>query len=72
MGCCQTKISSFFGSRPPVQDSAPASHSPSLLEHLLTLKIRLTVTHVVDSVITPGNDVQDADRAELMIISDSD
>ena len=48
--------------------------------HLLTLKIELMLTHVVDSfsivsshnLITPGDDVQDADRPELMVISDSD
>ena len=79
MGSHQTKISSFFGPRRPVQDNTPASHFPSFLGTPPTPKdctnadpccsLSIVSSH---SLITPGDDVQDADHAELMIISDSD
>ena len=79
LGGHKIKISSFFGPRRPVQDGAPASLFPSLLDTPPAPKNCTNADSCCSlsiissySLITPGDDVQDADRAELMIISDSD
>ena len=73
MGGSQTKISSFFGPHHPIQDGAPASQS---LHPMGTPPVSENQTNAnpccSHSPITSGNYVQDADRAEVMIISDSD
>ena len=73
MGGSQTKISSFFGLCHPIQDGAPASLSPHPMGTPPVSEDRTNVYPCCShSPITSGDDVQDADRAEVMIISDSD
>ena len=73
MGGSQTKISSFFGPCHPIQDGAPASHSPPLMGTPPVSEDQTNAdTCCSHSPITPEDDVQDANRAELMIISVSD
>ena len=73
MGVIQTKISSFFGPRHPIQDGAPASQSPHPMGTPPVSEDRTNANPCCSySPITSGYYVQDADRAEVMIISDSD
>ena len=73
MGSCQTKIISFFGPYCPLQNSAPANHSPSFLGTPPAPKNQTNINpYCSHSLITPGDDVRDADRAKLMIISNLD
>ena len=72
-GGSQTKISSFFGPCHPIQDGAPASHSPPLMGTPPVSEDQTNADPCCShSPITPEDDVQDANRAELMIISVSD
>ena len=72
MAGCQTNISNFFGPC-PIQDGAPASHFPSLMGTSPAPEDQTNAGPCCYySTITPGDDVQDADCAELMLILNSD